>query len=133
MERIGITFGSFDFLHAGHLTMLQEAKEHCEHLIVGLQSNPRLEREYKNKPVQSLSERWIQLDAVIYVDQIIPYETEAEVIGLLMLLKIDIRFLGHEYKTKKYTGQDLEIPIHFNRRAHNLSTSELRERVIAKK
>jgi len=131
--RIGITFGAFDLLHAGHVAMLQEAKEHCDYLIVGLQANPALDRDYKARPIQSHSERYIQLKAVKYVDEIIPYSTEAEVLALLKLLPIDIRILGEQYKTFPYTGKELDIPIHFNRRAHNFSTAELRERIINRK
>jgi glycerol-3-phosphate cytidylyltransferase len=127
--RIGFTCSTFDLFHAGHVAMLKEAKSSCDFLIVGLQNDPTVDREWKNKPIQSLFERYIQLDGCKYVDQIIPYSTEAELIDILKTYKIDVRFVGEEYRGKQFTGCDLQIPIHYNSRSHSFSTTELRKRV----
>lgn len=108
--------------------MLQEAKEVCNYLIVGLHTNPQIDRPHKNKPIQSTFERYIQLKGCKYVDEIIPYDTEADLINLLKMEKPDVRILGIEYKGTNFTGQELNIPLHFNRRDHSFSTSELRKR-----
>jgi len=126
---IGFTCGTFDLFHAGHVSMLREAKQQCDHLIVGIQSDPTLDRPEKNKPVQSLVERQIQVSGCKYVDETIVYNTEEELLAILKTLPIDIRILGHEYKAKDYTGRDLSISVYYNKRAHEFSSSQLRERV----
>ena len=134
MNRVGFTCSTFDLLHAGHIMMLREAKEHCDYLIVGLQTDPTIDRpEDKNKPVQSLVERYAQLSAVEYVDEIIPYDTEQDLKDILTMYHIDVRILGEEYKEKDFTGKDIcrkrGIELYFNKRDHRFSTSDLRERV----
>lgn len=127
--KIGFTCSTFDLFHAGHIMMLKEAKKVCDYLIVGLQSDPTVDREWKNKPVQSLFERFVQLDACKYVNEIIPYTTEKELLDIILSYPIDIRIIGEEYRDKQFTGWDLGIPVHFNSRQHSFSTTELRERV----
>ena len=131
---VGITFSAFDLLHAGHIVMLREAKNHCDYLIAGIQTDPTIDRpDSKNKPVQSLVERYSQLSAVKYVDEIIPYQTEQDLIDILSMYEIDVRILGDEYKEKDFTGKDVcnkrGIDLYFNKRDHRFSTSDLRERV----
>ncbi len=130
----GITFSTFDLLHAGHISMLREAKTVCDYLICGLQVDPSLERKEKNTPAQTLVERWTQLQAVKYVDEIIPYQTEKDVEDILQLFQIDIRIIGEEYKKAgRYTGRATcaarGIEIYYNKRDHRFSTSDLRDRV----
>tara|TARA_B100000780_G_scaffold23444_1_gene14955 strand:+ start:570 stop:956 length:387 start_codon:yes stop_codon:yes gene_type:complete len=125
---IGFTCGAFDLLHAGHVVMLEEAKSYCDHLIVGLQTDPTIDREEKNKPVQSVYERYVQLNAVRYVDEIIPYDTEQSLIDLLQSQQIDVRFVGEEYRNIFLTGRDL-VELHYTSRLHSFSSSSLRERV----
>jgi glycerol-3-phosphate cytidylyltransferase len=132
--RVGIVFSTFDLLHAGHIGMLREAKDHCDYLIVGLQTDPTIDRpDTKNKPVQTLVERYAQLNAVKFVDEIVPYQTEQDVIDVLQLFDIQVRFLGEEYKDQDFTGRDVckkrGIDLHFNKREHRFSSSNLRERV----
>ena len=132
--KIGITFSTFDLLHAGHVAMLREAKSKCDYLIVGLQSDPTIDRpDTKNKPVQTMFERYLQLKAVEYVDEVIPYQTESDVIDILQTLPIDVRILGKEYKEKDFTGKDIcnqrGIELYFNTRDHRFSTTDLRKRV----
>jgi len=131
--KIGFTCSTFDLLHAGHVTMLEEAKRHCDFLIVGLQNDPTLDRSEKNAPVQSIVERQIQLAAVKYVDEIVIYNTEQDLIDLLLTLPIDVRVLGDEYKTKDFTGKDIAkqrgSKIIYNGRDHSFSSSSLRKRV----
>jgi len=131
--KIGFTCSTFDLLHAGHVTMLEEAKRHCDFLIVGLQNDPTLDRTEKNKPVQSIVERQIQLAAVKYVDEIIIYNTEQDLIDLLLTLPIDVRVLGEEYKSKDFTGKDIAkqrgSKIVYNSRDHSFSSTSLRKRV----
>jgi glycerol-3-phosphate cytidylyltransferase len=110
--------------------MLEEAKKQCDYLIVGLQTDPTIDRPQKNKPVQSVFERFVQLDACRYVDQIVVYATEKELRDILLSYPIDVRILGQEYEGKEFTGNDLDIPCYFNKRRHSFSTSELRQRVI---
>ena len=133
--KIGFTCSTFDLLHAGHVTMLEEAKRHCDFLIVGLQNDPTLDRTEKNKPVQSIVERQIQLAAVKYVDEIIIYNTEQDLIDLLLTLPIDVRVLGEEYKSKDFTGKDiakqLGSKIVYNGRDHSFSSTSLRKRVAS--
>ena len=121
--RVGITFSSFDLLHAGHVTMLEEAKRHCDYLIVGLQTNPQIDRPEKNKPVQSIVERQIQLAGIKYVDEIVTYETESDIIDLLLTLPVSVRIVGEDYKGKEFTGKELckqqKIKIIYNSRKHS--------------
>ena len=127
---IGFTCGAFDVLHTGHVLMLEEAKSKCDYLVVGVQSNPNLDRPDKNKPVQSLEERILTVKALRYVDDIVLYDTEAELVELLTELNPDIRILGADWAGKEYTGHDLDIPAHFNKRDHNWSSSSLRRRIF---
>jgi len=130
---VGFTASSFDLLHAGHVAMLREAKSKCDYLIVGLQVDPSIDRPEKNKPIQTVVERYTQLSAVKYVDEIIPYVTEKDLTDILEMYKIDLRILGEEYKDKEFTGRELcdrlGIDLHFNRRNHRFSSSELRKRL----
>lgn len=128
-EIIGFTCSTFDLLHTGHILMLEEAKAQCDYLICGLQVDPTVDRPEKNKPIQSYYERFIQLDAVKYVDAIIPYTTEEELLTILQTNDIDIRILGDEYETKVFTGSNLDMDYYFNKRTHNYSTTELRKRI----
>ena len=131
--RIGFTASAFDLLHAGHIQMLREAKNQCDYLIVGLQLDPTIDRPEKNKPIQTIVERHVQLSAVKYVDEIIPYSTEEDLIDLLTMCVIHVRILGVEYKEKDFTGKDIcrsrGIELYFNQRDHRFSTSDLRRRV----
>lgn len=130
---VGITFSTFDLLHAGHIAMLREAKEVCDYLICAIQVDPSLDRPEKNKPVQTLVERWTQLQGVKYIDEIIPYQSEKDVEDILQLFNIDIRIIGSEYKHGKFTGRAIcaarGIEIYFNQRDHRFSSSDLRQRV----
>ena len=133
--KVGITFSTFDLLHAGHIGMLREAKANCDYLIVGLQTDPTIDRPTeKNKPVQTLVERYAQLNAVKFIDEIVPYQTEQDVVDILELFEIDIRFLGEEYREKDFSGKDVcrkrGIDLHFNKRDHRFSSSDLRKRVV---
>jgi glycerol-3-phosphate cytidylyltransferase len=134
--KIGITFSTFDMLHAGHVAMLAEAKNHCDYLIAGLQTDPTIDRpDTKNRPVQSIVERQIQLAACRYVDEVVVYQTEQDLVDLLLILPLDVRILGVEYAEKPFTG-DAEcyargIQIVFNGRDHSFSSSSLRKRVAA--
>lgn len=129
----GITFSAFDLLHAGHVRMLEEAKLHCDYLIVGLQTDPTLDRPEKNKPTQSVVERYIQLKACKFVDEIIPYATEQDLQDILQAFPIDVRILGDEYKDLNFTGRDycerMNIKLVFNKRNHRFSSSGLRKEV----
>lgn len=133
-KTIGITFSTFDLLHAGHIAMLSEAKNHCDYLIAGLQTDPTIDRpDTKNKPVQSVVERQIQLAACRYVDEIVVYQTEQDLIDLILILPIDVRVLGVEYQSKDFTGRaegsQKGISHIFNSRDHSFSSSGLRKRV----
>lgn len=131
--KIGFTCSAFDLLHAGHVAMLREAKDHCDYLICGLQVDPTLDRPNKNKPVQTVVERHAQLAAVRYVDEVIPYVTEADLEDILAMYPINVRILGEEYRDKDFTGRDIckkrGIELYFNRREHRFSTTDLRKRV----
>ena len=132
--KIGITFSTFDLLHAGHIAMLSEAKNHCDYLIAGLQTDPTIDRpDTKNHPVQSIVERQIQLSACRFVDEVVVYQTEQDLIDLLLILPVDVRILGVEYAEKDFTGREecIErgIEIVFNGRDHSFSSSSLRKRV----
>lgn len=130
--KIGFTCSTFDLFHAGHLFMLEEAKKQCDYLIVGLQTDPTIDRpNEKNKPVQSVFERFIQVEACKYVDKVIPYATEKELVDILLSYPIDVRILGEEYQEKNFTGDYLEMEFYFNQRRHSFSTTELRQRVVA--
>jgi glycerol-3-phosphate cytidylyltransferase len=134
-KRIGIVFSSFDLLHAGHIAMLSDAKNHCDYLIAGLQTDPTIDRpDTKNKPVQSIVERQIQLAACRYVDEVVVYQTEQDLVDLLLILPVDVRILGVEYEGKKFTGDEAcwqrGIEIVFNGRDHSFSSTNLRKRVV---
>lgn len=134
--KIGFTCSTFDLFHAGHLLMLEEAKKQCDYLIVGLQTDPTIDRPTeKNKPVQSVFERFVQLKACKYIDEVIPYATEKELVDILLSYPINVRILGDEYETKEFTGKyeciAKGIEFYFNRREHSFSTTELRNRVVA--
>ena len=129
-KKIGFTCSCFDLFHAGHVMMLKEAKTKCDYLIVGLQSDPTVDRPEKNKPVQTTLERFIQLDGCKYVDEIIPYTTEKELLDILTSYPIDVRIIGEEYRDKQFTGFKLPMPVYFNSRQHSFSTTELRQRVL---
>ena len=126
---IGFTCSCFDLLHAGHILMLQDAKARCDKLIVGLQSDPTIDRPEKNKPIQSFEERKIQLEAVKYIDEIFVYETEEDLYKKLLDIKPDVRILGSDYIGKSFTGDDLDIQIYYHERKHNYSTTNLREKI----
>lgn len=128
--KTGFTCSTFDLFHAGHIMMLREAKEQCDYLIVGLQTDPTIDRPTKNKPVQSVFERFIQLNACVYVDEVVVYATEKELIDILLSYPIDVRILGEEYKDKEFTGYNIEMEYYFNERKHSFSTTELRQRVV---
>jgi glycerol-3-phosphate cytidylyltransferase len=128
----GITFGAFDLFHAGHILMLEEAKTVCDYLIVAIQSDPSLDRETKNSPVQSVEEREIQVSACRYVDEVIIYDREADLLEILDTFSWDVRILGDEYKNKDFTGREKYLDkCYFNKRPHSFSTSELRNRVAS--
>ena len=133
--RIGITFSTFDMLHAGHIAMLAEAKNHCDYLIAGLQTDPTIDRpDTKNKPVQSIVERQIQLSACRFVDEVVVYQTEQDLVDLLLILPLHARILGVEYEGKDFTGkkecESRGIEIIYNGRDHSFSSSSLRKRVV---
>ena len=131
--RVGITFSAFDLLHAGHVAMLRESKQQCDYLVAGLQLDPTIDRPEKNKPIQTIVERYTQLKAVKYIDEIIPYTTEKDVEDILEMYQIDVRILGDEYKDKDFTGKDicrrLGIELYFNKRDHRFSSTDLRKRI----
>lgn len=133
-KKIGITFSAFDLLHAGHIAMLAEARNHCDYLICGLQTDPTIDRpDTKNKPVQSIVERQIQLAACRYVDEVVVYQTEKDLIDLILTLPIDVRILGVEYEDTAFTGRNeghaRGIDHIFNKRDHSFSSSSLRKRI----
>lgn len=127
----GFTCGSFDLCHAGHMIMFKECKTMCDYLIVGLQTDPSIDRKEKHKPVQSIEERMIQLESVKYIDEVVIYNTEAELYNLLKenKLNIDVRILGEDHRGKQFTGCDLPIKTLFNTRGHTFSSSDLRKRI----
>lgn len=130
---VGFTASTFDLLHAGHVSMLREAKEQCDYLICGLQVDPSIDRPEKNAPIQTLVERYTQLSGVKYVDEIITYQTEDDLLDILNMVNIDVRIIGAEYKDMTFTGRatcaQRGIEIYFNKRDHRFSTSDLRKRV----
>lgn len=131
--KTGITFSTFDLLHAGHIAMLAEAKSVCDYLICGLHVDPQVERPNKNKPIQSVVERYIQLSSVQYVDEIIPYNLEKDLHDILLTYPIDVRIIGADYKDTEFSGKDIcltkGIEIYYNERSHNFSSTELRNRI----
>lgn len=130
-KKIGFTCSCFDLLHAGHILMLKDAKKQCDYLIVGLQTDPTLDRpKKKNKPIQSLEERRIQLEAVKYINEIIIYNSESDLYKLLKKVNPNVRILGNDYKNKQFTGDDLDIKIYFHKRNHNYSSSNLRKKIF---
>lgn len=134
--KIGITFSAFDLLHAGHIKMLEEAKRQCDYLICGLQTDPTLDRPEKNKPVQTVVERYIQLKGCKFVDEIVPYATEQDLEDVLRSFKIDVRILGDEYQDRNFTGrsycEEKGIELYYNTRDHRFSSSSLRKEVAEK-
>lgn len=126
--KIGFTCSQFDLLHAGHIAMLAEAKSVCDFLIVGLQTNASIDGR-KKPPIQTTYERYLQLTGCRYVDQIIPYDTEEDLMNLLVTQRIDIRIIGMDYKGRDFTGSGLNIPIHFNERGHYWSSTYLKQRI----
>lgn len=135
-KKTGITFSAFDLLHAGHIRMLAEAKQQCDYLIVGLQTDPTIDRPEKNKPTQTVVERYIQLHGCKFVDEIIPYTTEKDLEDILRLYEIDVRILGDEYREKSFTGREYcesaGIRLYFNERRHRFSSTNLRLEVFNK-
>ena len=132
---VGFTCSTFDLFHAGHIIMLKEAKSQCDHLIVGLQTDPTIDRPVeKNKPVQSIFERYVQLQACKYVDEIVVYATEKDLVDILLSYPINVRILGEEYEHRSFTGRaeciNRGIKFYFNKREHTFSTTELRQRVV---
>ena len=131
--KTGVTFSTFDLLHAGHILMLKEAKSVCDYLICGLHVDPQIERPNKNKPIQSLVERYIQLSSVKYVDEIVPYNYEKDLHDILLGYPINIRIIGADYKGENFSGLDIcqskGIEIYYNERSHNFSSTELRQRI----
>tara|TARA_B000000532_G_C18679477_1_gene324681 strand:+ start:258 stop:665 length:408 start_codon:yes stop_codon:yes gene_type:complete len=131
--KIGFTASTFDLLHAGHVQMLREAKEQCDYLICGLQTDPTIDRKEKNAPIQTIVERYTQLNGIKYVDEIIPYSTEQDLEDILSMYDIHVRILGEEYRDKEFTGRDIckkrDIELYFNKRDHRFSSSDLRARV----
>ena len=129
----GFTASSFDLFHSGHVAMLKEARGNCDYMIVGLQTDPTLDRPEKNQPIQSVFERYVQLEGCKYIDEIIPYATEQDLQDILLTYDINKRFIGEEYKSKDFTGKQLcvdkGIEIHYNSRQHSFSTSGLRKRI----
>ena len=131
--KTGITFSTFDLLHAGHVLMLKEAKSVCDYLICGLHVDPQVERPNKNKPIQSIVERYIQLSSVKYVDEVIPYNLEKDLHDILLGYPIDVRIIGADYRDVDFSGKDIcltrGIEIYYNDRSHNFSSTELRQRI----
>ena len=130
-KKIGFTCSCFDLLHAGHVMMLQDAKNQCDLLIVGLQTDPTIDRpNEKNKPIQSLNERKVMINSIKFVDEVVIYGAEKELYSYLKENKPDIRILGSDYLGKDFTGKDLDIPIYYHNRNHNWSTSSLRKKIF---
>jgi len=128
--KTGITFGAFDLLHAGHILMFQECKTVCDYLIVGLQTDPTIDRPEKNKPIEAIWERFFKLEAIKDIDKVIPYATEQDLYDLLTAIFPDVRIIGQDWQDKNYTGKGVAKDVYFNTRTHNLSSSRLKERVI---
>ncbi|MEX6626298.1 adenylyltransferase/cytidyltransferase family protein [Tenacibaculum salmonis] len=134
--KVGVTFSAFDLLHAGHVKMLEDAKRQCDYLICCLQTDPTIDRPEKNKPIQSVVERYIQLKGCKYVDEIVPYATEQDLEDILRSFKIDVRILGDEYADKNFTGREYcennGVELFYNKREHRFSSSGLRKEVAEK-
>ena len=132
--KVGFTCSTFDLCHAGHIVMLRECKQICDYLIVGLQVDPSKDRADKNAPLQTLVERYVQLSAIKYIDEIVPYETEKDLEDILNMYRINIRVLGEEYREKDFTGKDIcknrGIALYFNKRDHRFSSTDLRMRIV---
>lgn len=130
-KKVGVTVGAFDLCHAGHILMFAEAKEVCEYLVVGLHTDPSIDRPEKNKPIMSVEERRIILGAIKYIDELFEYDTEAQLHDILKKNEqgFDIRIIGADWKGKPYTGHDLPLEMYFNTRDHGFSTTELRRRI----
>jgi len=138
-SKIGITFSCFDLLHAGHYLMLKDARKQCDFLIVGLQTDPTIDEDYrkntndgknKNKPIQSYEERLIQIEGCKYVNAVVRYTTEVDLYNILEKVVPDVRILGSDWKDKPYTGHELPFKIYWHHRDHDYSTSNLRKRVF---
>ena len=130
MKKIGFTCSAFDLFHAGHVMMLREAKSVCDYLIVGIQTDPTIDRPEKNKPIQGIFERYVQVSSCRYVDEIVVYSTEKELLDILNSYPIDVRILGEDYIDKEFTGKDIKgIEIYYNSRKHSFSSTSLRERI----
>lgn len=129
---VGFTASAFDLLHSGHIVMLEEAKQQCDYLIAFLHTNPQIDRPDKNRPIQTTLERWIQLKGCKYIDEVIPYDTEEDLINLIQIIKPNIRIIGEEYKDKIFTGKGL-VPEYYNKRQHNYSSTNLRKRLCDQK
>lgn len=127
--KVGFTAGAFDLCHAGHILMFKEARENCDHLVVGLHRDPSVERASKHKPIMSLEERLIILEGIKYIDHVFVYDTEAQLVEHLRRINPDVRFIGEDWRGKPFTGHELNLPIHWNGRDHGYSSSELRERI----
>ena len=127
--KVGFTCSCFDILHCGHCIMLEDSKNQCDVLIIGLQTDPTIDRKNKNKPIQEYEERKIMISSIKYVDEVIEYSTEAELLELLKVLNPDVRIIGTDWKGKQYTGHELPIKMHWHERNHDWSTSNLRRRV----
>jgi len=136
MVKVGFTASTFDLLHAGHIQMLRDAKEQCDYLICGIQIDPSLDRKDKNPPIQTIVERYIQLSAVQYVDEVVPYASESDLEDILNMYHIDVRIIGEEYKKKTFTGRSIcskrGIELFYNKRDHRFSSSGLRQRITDK-
>jgi glycerol-3-phosphate cytidylyltransferase len=129
IKKTGIVASAFDLFHAGHILMLKEARTQCNYLIAALQTDPTIDRPSKNKPIQSVFERFVQLEACKYVDEIVVYDTEKDLVDLLKSYPINVRILGEEYRGTQFTGHELGIDCYFNTRRHSFSTTELRNRI----
>lgn len=129
--KIGFIASAFDLCHPGHLALLKEAKNHCDYLVCALHTDPTIDRPAtKTKPIESTLERWLRLVSCKYVDEVVPYDTEADLLNLLTTLKPQVRFLGSDYIGKDFTGKYLEIPVMYLDRSHTFSSSELRKRIL---
>ena len=130
-KKIGFTASTFDLLHAGHVAMLEEAKSQCDYLIVGLLSDPTNDRDEKNKPIQSIYERWIQAQALSAIDMLIPFDSEEDLETMIKMIMPHVRFVGEEYKGKQHTGWDIKgVEIIYNRRPHNYGSRQLRSKIL---
>ena len=141
MKKIGVTFSTFDLLHPGHILMLEDCKRVCDYLIVGVQSDPTIDRkvnndEYskisgkaKNVPIQTLEERLIMIKSIRFVDKVFVYDTEQDLYNWLSNNKWDIRILGSDWEGKKFTGHDIDGEFYFHKRDHDWSSTTFRQRI----